>query len=101
MSRTRPDPGRALGRLVAAVGEYARLRTRQALGATLKRVTDEAAITLPADLRQQIDRAVSGQGQATALLKWITLLAESRKVLEADLDARGARLRESVRGAGP
>ena len=100
MSRTRPDPGRALGRLVAAVGEYARLRTRQALGATLKRVTDEAAITLPADLRQQIDRAVSGQGQATALLKWITLLAESRKVLEADLEARGARLRESVRRSG-
>jgi hypothetical protein len=101
VAKARPDLSAALGCLVAEAGDYARLRSRAALRATLKRVADEAAVALPSDLRQRIDRALSSRDDAaTPLLAWLVLLAEARRALEADAEARISRVRDSIRRSG-
>lgn len=86
--------------LGAAAREYARRRDRGAVRASLERVLEEAAASLPGALRQELATAAAGPAAATPLLAWIALLARSRSVLEADLETRLGRLREAAGRAG-
>jgi hypothetical protein len=95
------DLDAALQALATAGRDYARLRTRETLRSSLQRVLEEAAVTLPAAVRQRLDRAL-GETEATRapLVEWIALLAESRRALEDDVGGRIGRAREGMARGG-
>ncbi len=100
-SRPGPNLEAALRGLVGEAREYARLRGRASVRASLQRVVDEAAVTLPAATRQQVAGAVGApDDRQTPLFTWTALLAECRKAVEDDIVSRTGRLREIAARAG-